>query len=150
MNYEEAKSKMSALGQEHIFKYYDTLSDTEKAALIKQVEETDFSVLARIDKGADDKRGTFSPLAAMQRSEIEAREKELHDAAVKKKARESVKRYQQEHAEEIAEKKAVYYQNNKNRYRLNGVIRRTKESIRRFEAQGNQKKALEARERLAR
>lgn len=83
MNYEEARKKMSALGQEHIFKYYDTLSDAEKSALIKQVEETDFSVLARIDKGADDKRGSFSPLAAMQRSEIEAREKELHDAGIK-------------------------------------------------------------------
>ena len=83
MNYEEAKRKMSALGQEHIFKYYDTLSETEKAALIRQVEETDFSVLARIDKSADDKRGSFAPLAAMQRSEIIAREKELHDAGVK-------------------------------------------------------------------
>lgn len=83
MNYEEAKRKMSAIGQEHIFKYYDTLSETEKAALIRQVEETDFSVLARIDKSADDKRGSFAPLAAMQRSEIIAREKELHDAGVK-------------------------------------------------------------------
>ena len=77
-------------------------------------------------------------------------ERAQHNAAVKAKARESVKRYQQEHAEEISVKKAIYYQKNKNRYRLNGAIRRTKESIRRFEAQGNQKKALEARERLAR
>ena len=77
-------------------------------------------------------------------------EKALHDAAVKARARESIKRYQQEHAEEIAEKKALYYQKNKNRYRLNGAIRRTKESIRRFEAQGNQRKATEARERLVR
>ena len=83
MNYEEAKRKMSSIGQEHIFKYYDTLSETEKAALIRQVEETDFSVLARINKSADDKRGSFAPLAAMQRSEIIAREKELHDAGVK-------------------------------------------------------------------
>ena len=83
MNYEEARAKMSAIGQEHVFKYYDELSDEGRAALIKQVEETDFAVLDRIGSGAGDERGVFSPLAAMQRSEIEAREKELHDAGVK-------------------------------------------------------------------
>ncbi len=83
MNYEEARKKMSAIGQEHIFKYYDELSDAGKSALIQQVDETDFSVLKKIDKGASDKRGTFSPLAAMQLSEIKTREKELHDAGVK-------------------------------------------------------------------
>lgn len=83
MTYEEARSKMAAIGQEHVFKYYDELSDTQKAALIRQVEETDFAVLDRIGSGASDKRGVFAPLAAMQRSEIEAREQELHDAGVK-------------------------------------------------------------------
>ena len=83
MTYEEARAKMSAIGQEHVFKYYDELSDTQKAALIQQVEETDFAVLSRIGSGASDNRGVFSPLAAMQRSEIEAREQELHDAGVK-------------------------------------------------------------------
>ncbi len=83
MTYEEAREKMSAIGQEHVFRYYDELSDTQKAALIQQVEETDFGVLGRIDSGASDDRGVFSPLAAMQRGEIEAREQELHDAGVK-------------------------------------------------------------------
>lgn len=83
MTYEEARAKMSAIGQEHVFKYYDELSEEQKAALIKQVEDTDFAVLGRIDGGASDKRGVFSPLGAMQRSEIEAREQELHDAGVK-------------------------------------------------------------------
>ena len=83
MNYEEARKKMSDIGQEHVFKYYDELPDDRKAALVRQVEETDFSVLKKIDKGASDERGVFAPLAAMQRSEIVAREKELHDAGVK-------------------------------------------------------------------
>ena len=83
MTYEEAKAKMSAIGQEHVFKYYDELSDTQKAALIQQIEKTDFAVLGRIGSGESDKRGVFSPLAAMQRSEIEAREQEFHDAGVK-------------------------------------------------------------------
>jgi UDP-N-acetylglucosamine/UDP-N-acetylgalactosamine diphosphorylase len=83
MTYEEAKAKMSAIGQEHVFRYYDELSDLQKASLIQQVAETDFSVLKRIDSASGDKRGVFSPLSAMQRSEIEARERELYDAGVK-------------------------------------------------------------------
>ncbi len=82
MNYEEARKKMADIGQEHVFKYYDELTEEQKSALIRQVEETDFSVLKRIDKGAGDERGAFAPLAAMQRPEIIAREKELHDAGV--------------------------------------------------------------------
>ncbi len=83
MNYEEAMKKMSAIGQEHVLKYYDELSDEQKKGLLTQIAETDFSVLKKIEKGAGSERGKFSPLAAMQRSEIEAREKELHDAGVK-------------------------------------------------------------------
>ena len=83
MRYDEAKKKMSDIGQPHVFDYYDELSDDQKADLLRQVEETDFSVLSKIEQGADDKRGVFSPLAAMQCSEIEAREKEFHDAGVK-------------------------------------------------------------------
>ncbi|MBP5605044.1 MAG: UTP--glucose-1-phosphate uridylyltransferase, partial [Ruminiclostridium sp.] len=83
MTYEEAKAKMTAIGQEHVFRYYDELSETQKETLLQQVEETDFSVLGRINGNTSDKRGVFSPLAAMQRNEIEAREKELHDAGVK-------------------------------------------------------------------
>lgn len=83
MNYTEAKAKMTAIGQEHILKYYDALSDTEKENLLTQIEETDFSVLNRIGCGAGGERGVFSPLAAMQLSEIEARHQELYDVGAK-------------------------------------------------------------------
>ncbi|MBQ5330330.1 MAG: UTP--glucose-1-phosphate uridylyltransferase [Oscillospiraceae bacterium] len=83
MNYEQAYKKMCDIGQEHVFKYYDELSDEGKAALVKQVEETDFSVLKRIGSGADETRGSFSPLAAMQLPEIERRRDELYAAGVK-------------------------------------------------------------------
>lgn len=86
MNYTEAKAKMTAISQEHILKYYDELDQTQKENLLRQIEETDFSVLKRIDCGAGGERGVFSPLAAMQIDEIEARQKELYDvgcAAIK-------------------------------------------------------------------
>ncbi|MCR5653134.1 MAG: UDPGP type 1 family protein [Ruminococcus sp.] len=82
MNYAEAKAKMTAIGQEHILKYYDELSETQKENLLKQIEETDFSVLKRIGNGVSGERGVFSPLAAMQISEIESRKQELYDAGV--------------------------------------------------------------------
>ena len=80
MNYAEAKAKMTTIGQEHIFKFYEDLSQTQKENLLRQIEETDFSVLKRINSGSSDKRGVFSPLAAMQISEIEARKQELYNA----------------------------------------------------------------------
>lgn len=83
MNYEEARNKMSDIGQDHVFKYYDELSDAQRSDLLKQVEETDFSVLNKIGEGTDGTRGVFSPLAAMQLSEINARHEELHDVGVK-------------------------------------------------------------------
>ncbi len=83
MTYENAKEMMTALGQEHIFKYWDELTEAERKALLGQIECTDFSVLSRTEHAADEGRGVFSPLAAMQRDEIEAREKELHDAGIK-------------------------------------------------------------------
>ena len=83
MTFEEAKAKMSAIGQEHVLRYYNELSDEKKEALIRQIDETDFSVLDRIGSVSCDKRGVFSPLGAMKISEIKARESEFHDAGVK-------------------------------------------------------------------
>ena len=80
MNYAEAKAKLAPIGQEHVLRYYDESSEAQKEALLQQIEETDFSVLKRIDCGASDERGVFSPLAAMQLSEIEARKQELYQA----------------------------------------------------------------------
>ena len=48
MNLEEAKLKLSKYGQEQILRYYDELSDDEKAALLKQIDKTDMEVLLNI------------------------------------------------------------------------------------------------------
>ncbi len=83
MDRSSAMEKMKAIGQEHVLKYWDELSDEQRGELLAQIENTDFSVLSRIGSGAGETRGVFSPLAAMQRSEIVSREKELRDAGVK-------------------------------------------------------------------
>ena len=82
MNYAEAKAKLAPIGQEHVLQYYDELSDSQKESLLRQIDETDFSVLKRIDSGASDERGVFSPLSAMQLGEIESRREELYNAGV--------------------------------------------------------------------
>ncbi len=78
MTFEEAKKKLEQYGQLHVLKYYDELSDNEKAELMAQIEDTDFAVLENCKNlGKSEGRGTFAPLAAMQVSEIEARRQEL-------------------------------------------------------------------------
>ena len=78
MTFEEAKKKLEQFGQLHVLKYYDELSDAEKADLLQQIEDTDFAVLANCKNlGHSAGRGEFKPLAAMQVSEIEKRKDEF-------------------------------------------------------------------------
>lgn len=84
MNLEEAKKKLETFGQEHVLKYYDELTDAEKQELLTQIDETDFSVLENCKNlGKSEGRGQFSPLAAMQVSEIERRKDEFAAAGIK-------------------------------------------------------------------
>jgi UDP-N-acetylglucosamine/UDP-N-acetylgalactosamine diphosphorylase len=48
VNLEEAKLKLSKYGQEQILRYFDELSDDEKAALLEQIDKTDMEVLQHI------------------------------------------------------------------------------------------------------
>ena len=73
MTLTEAKEKLAEYGQEHVLKYYDELSETEKESLLAQIEATDMSILSSC-KNRDElaKKGVITPLAAMQLPEIEA------------------------------------------------------------------------------
>lgn len=78
MTFVEAKAKLAQYGQEHVLKYYEELSEEDKKALLKQIEETDFSILKKCSElGKSGARGTFRPLEAMQLSEIEAHKEEF-------------------------------------------------------------------------
>ena len=84
MNLEEAKKKLETFGQEHVLKYYEELTDAEKQELLTQIDETDFAVLENCKNlGKSEGRGEFSPLAAMQVSEIEKRKDEFAAAGIK-------------------------------------------------------------------
>ena len=70
---EQAKEKLAKFGQEHVLKYYEELSETEKKELLAQIEATDMTILEACKHKEDlGKKGAITPLAAMELSEIEA------------------------------------------------------------------------------
>ena len=70
MNYEQAKNKLSAYGQEHVLKYYDELNEEQKEMLLAQIEDTDFSVLKYVKEEHKVQKGEVTPLAAMHLLQI--------------------------------------------------------------------------------
>ncbi len=77
MKYDEAVKKVSECGQEHVLQYFEELSEAGKAALLAQIEQTDFSVLAKAAEGdKEQKRGVITPIPAMKLSEIEEKKAE--------------------------------------------------------------------------
>lgn len=79
MTYEEAYKKLETYGQLHVFRYYDELSEEQKAELLAQIEATDFSVLSTREKeqGRHGERGVITPMPAMELDEIRKREEEF-------------------------------------------------------------------------
>ncbi len=72
MTFAEAKEKLAKYGQEHVLAYYDSLSEEDKAALLFQIEDTDFSVIeVYANRGEEVKKGKIEPLPTMELSEIE-------------------------------------------------------------------------------
>lgn len=72
MTLQEATNKLSIYGQEHVLAYYDTLSPTQQTELLQQIQETDFSVLSKLNGHAKEAiSGQITPIKAMQLPEIE-------------------------------------------------------------------------------
>lgn len=78
MTYSEAKAKLEKYGQEQLLRYYDELSDSEKKALLDQIDSADMSVVSYYDKrGEVAPAGHIEPLAAMELDEIRKRSDEF-------------------------------------------------------------------------
>lgn len=89
MNYQEAYAKLEQYDQLHILKYYDELTPKEQTALLTEIDETDFSILKAAANHTPAKRGTITPIPAMQLSKID--ENREHFEAVGTKAIQSGK-----------------------------------------------------------
>ena len=71
MNYEQAKAKLEQLGQTHLLRWYDELSDTEQDSLLSQIEELDPELLDVFkNKGGEEARGKLEPLGALTIDDI--------------------------------------------------------------------------------
>lgn len=71
MTYQEAKDKLDALGQSHLLQWYDTLTDTERFALLEQIDALDPALLeAFASLQGEAPRGKLAPLGALTLSEI--------------------------------------------------------------------------------
>ena len=63
---------LKGVGQEHLLKYWNELSDTEKKSLSTQIENTDWSVLENLEHPEDlSGKGDIQPIAGLRTSEIE-------------------------------------------------------------------------------
>lgn len=84
MNLQEAQEKLAGYSQEHVLKYYDSLSATEQENLLTQIAETDFSVVNKIKHSSDDhsRNGEITPIRAMQIPEIEEHRDEFMQTGI--------------------------------------------------------------------
>jgi UDP-N-acetylglucosamine/UDP-N-acetylgalactosamine diphosphorylase len=68
---EQARETLKEFGQEHVLRYYEELGDTERAQLLEQIGETDWSVTkAYLHKEQALERGKITPLKVMTLPEI--------------------------------------------------------------------------------
>ncbi len=83
MNYAEALTKLNACGQEHLLRWYDTLSETAQDELLQQIDDLDLRLLevfaARREETA---RGTLAPLGAVTLDEIAAKRGDFEHAGL--------------------------------------------------------------------
>lgn len=80
---EQAREKLARYGQEHVLRFYGELDETQKDMLLKQVEETDMSVIEACRHREELRvKGVISPLSAMELDEIEDRRDEFTGAGL--------------------------------------------------------------------
>ena len=85
MTFQEAWDKLLSYGQTHLLKYYDELSETEKEALLNQIDKLDLSLLDLLDESGakENVRGVFEPLSAVSIAEIEKNRGVYEEAGLK-------------------------------------------------------------------
>ena len=72
MTYAEALEKLKQYGQEHVLAWYDTLSEGEKASLLREIGETDLEPVLGFMAALEPMTGDrIEPLAAMELPEAD-------------------------------------------------------------------------------
>ena len=72
MTLEQAKTKLSDAGQEHLLRYYDELNEEQKENLLRQIEHLDMELPKMVENGVKEaERGVLAPLGAITLDEID-------------------------------------------------------------------------------
>ena len=80
--YSETYSLLEKHGQTEVLRFWDELTDAQKADLARQVRQVDFDLIAKRPGDNDSKRGSLEPLSAMTVDEIERRRAEFETAGI--------------------------------------------------------------------
>ena len=80
MNEQEVRALLEEKGQTQLMAYYEELTDAEKAALLKQISEIDFSLVDHIDGSAEADKGVITPVTEACGAEQIAARKAEYDA----------------------------------------------------------------------
>ena len=79
-----AKEKVTAIGQQQLLRFEDSLEEGQKKALYEQIESLDFSVLENLSHvGGEAAKKNITPLKSMELTEINERKAEFEEVGVK-------------------------------------------------------------------
>lgn len=83
MTYNEAKAVLTEHGQEQVLKGFDELSSELQDQLLRQISELDWDVIDMINStDEEEEKGDFSPLGAVEISEINERREEFEKVGI--------------------------------------------------------------------
>ncbi len=83
MTYNEAKAVLAEHGQEQVLKGFDELSSELQDQLLRQISELDWDVIDMINStDEEEEKGDFSPLGAVEISEINERREEFEKVGI--------------------------------------------------------------------
>ncbi len=78
MTYHQAKEYLQSISQEQILRFWDDLGEAERASLLQQIEDTDFSVLENFyHREKLDGGGHTEPIQGLRLADIRARREEF-------------------------------------------------------------------------
>ena len=79
MELNKVKELLKEHNQEHLLKYYEELNEASREALLKQIEDVDFSVLKLVkEKNIEQKRGVIEPIDVCSMDEIEPQKERFY------------------------------------------------------------------------
>lgn len=82
MDLQKAEALVAEYGQEQLLKYYGELSEEQRASLLKQIEELDFSVLGNLSGSDEESLGELSPADALSVEQIDERRQEFSEKGI--------------------------------------------------------------------